>query len=190
MLSAVRARLTPYCTLFAVLAATVIILAAMGRTWWCTCGQPFLLTFSAFSPHTSQHLLDPYSITHLLHGFVFLWAVQMCGGRLSKDWQLVAVVSIEAAWEVLENTPWVIDRYRQATAALGYTGDSIVNSLADIGCCWAGALLARHLGFRRALALFVTVELLLAWWIRDNLTLNVVMLLWPSDALTRWQAGQ
>jgi hypothetical protein len=172
------------------LVVTTFVLWAMGRLWWCACGEFFLLTREAFSPHTSQHLLDPYSITHLLHGFVFWWVVRYVIRIVPEAWQIATVVLIEAAWEVLENTPWVIDRYREATAALGYSGDTIVNSLADIACCWAGAILARRLGFRWSLGVFVAAELLLAWWIRDNLTLNVVMLLWPTDALTQWQMGR
>jgi hypothetical protein len=168
----------------------VLILRAMGRIWWCRCGEWFLWTTEAYSPHTSQHLLDPYSITHVLHGFVFWWIVHYSLPLLTTAAKIALVVAIEAAWEILENTPWVIDRYRQATAALGYEGDSIINALGDIAFCWLGAQLARRLGFRWSLALFVATELALAVWIRDGLTLNVVMLLWPSDALQRWQMGQ
>jgi hypothetical protein len=101
----------------------------------------------------------------------------------------VAVVAIEAAWEILENTPYVIQRYREATAAFGYEGDTVINALADVVCCWLGAWLAIRLGFFKALSVFVVSEVLLALWIRDNLTLNVVMLLWSSDTLRQWQAG-
>jgi hypothetical protein len=169
--------------------ATILAMWWMGRLWWCACGEPWLATAQAFSPHTSQHLLDPYSVTHVLHGFVFWWIVLLARRPVRPEWQVVAVIALEAAWEVLENTPWVIQRYRDSTAALGYAGDTIANALADVALCWAGVLLARRLGVRWSLAVFVVVELVLAWWIHDNLTLNVVMLLWPSESLTRWQQG-
>jgi hypothetical protein len=109
--------------------------------------------------------------------------------RLSTVWQLWLAVSIEAAWEVIENSEFVIRRYREQTAALGYHGDTIVNSLGDILVCGLGFMMARRLGFRRTLALFVLTEVALALWIRDNLTLNVVMLIHPIEAIKEWQAA-
>jgi hypothetical protein len=109
--------------------------------------------------------------------------------RLTEVWQLWITVSIEAVWEVVENSQFVIQRYREETAALGYQGDTIVNSLADILLCGLGFVLARRLGFRRAVALFVVTEMVLAIWIRDNLSLNVLMLIYPIDAVREWQAA-
>jgi len=109
--------------------------------------------------------------------------------RLTEAWRLWLAVSIEAVWEVVENSKFVIQRYREETAALGYQGDTVVNSLADILLCGLGFLLARSLGFRRTAALFVVTEVALAVWIRDNLSLNVLMLIYPIDAVKEWQAA-
>ena len=113
----------------------------------------------------------------------------MIAPRLVGIWQLWLAVSIEAVWEVVENSEFVIERYREQTAALGYQGDTIVNSLADILLCGLGFVLARRLGLRRTVALFVLTEAVLAVWIRDNLSLNVLMLIYPIDAVKEWQAA-
>jgi hypothetical protein len=133
--------------------------------------------------------LDPYSFTHLLHGFLFCGLIALIAPRLRGAWQLWLAVSMEAAWEAVENSRFVIERYREETAALGYQGDTIVNSLADILLCATGFVLARRLGFRRTLALFVVTEVALAVWIRDNLSLNVLMLIYPIEAVKEWQAA-
>jgi hypothetical protein len=109
--------------------------------------------------------------------------------RQSTVWQLWLAVTIEAAWEILENSEFVIRRYREQTASLGYFGDTIVNSLGNILVCGLGFMLAHRLGFRRAFALFVLTEVTLALWIRNNLTLNVLMLIYPIEAVKEWQAG-
>jgi len=118
-----------------------------------------------------------------------VWIVALIAPRLSAVWQLWLAVSIEAVWEVLENSEFVIRRYREQTAALGYHGDTIVNSLSDILVCGLGFVVAHHLGFRRTFALFVLTEVTLALWIRDNLTLNVLMLIYPIEAVKEWQAA-
>src|SRR5215216_2580602 len=118
-----------------------------------------------------------------------VWIVALIAPRLSAVWQLWLAVSIEAVWEVLENSEFVIRRYREQTAALGYHGDTIVNSLGDILVCGLGFVVAHRLGFRRTFALFVLTEVTLALWIRDNLTLNVLMLIYPIEAIKEWQAA-
>jgi len=133
--------------------------------------------------------LDPYSFTHVLHGFLLCGLLALIAPRLSALWRLWLAVSIEALWELIENSEFVIRRYREQTAALGYHGDTIVNSLGDILVCGLGFVLAQHLGFRRAFAVFVLTEVALALWIRDNLTLNIVMLIHPIDAIKEWQAA-
>jgi hypothetical protein len=133
--------------------------------------------------------LDPYSFTHLLHGFVLCGLLVLIVPRLSLVWQLWLALSIEALWEVVENSEFVIRRYREETAALGYYGDTIVNSLGDILVCGLGFVLARRLGLRRTMALFVVTEVVLAIWIRDNLTLNILMLIYPVEAVKEWQAA-
>jgi hypothetical protein len=149
----------------------------------------FLWTSSAWSEHTSQHLFDPYTFTHLLHGFVFWWLLAWWSTPRRDPFLLLTGVVAESAWEVLENSQFIIDRYRAATAAIGYSGDSVVNSLSDILSCSLGLLLARWLGWRKAFAVFIATEVILVLWIRDNLLLNVLMLICQPEALKQWQMG-
>jgi hypothetical protein len=171
------------------LAATVLLLRSEGRIWWCACGRLNFWDGDIWSAHNSQHVFDPYSFTHVLHGLLLFWLLAWVFKRMALKWQVTLAILLEAVWEVLENSPFIIQRYREATIGQGYTGDSIVNSLSDILCCAAGVLLARKLGFRLALALFVIVELALAWMVRDNLTLNILMLICPIEAVKQWQMG-
>jgi hypothetical protein len=182
-------RVLPWLAIVVVLAGTVYQLRSQGRLWWCSCDYLLLWSGDPWSSDNSQHLLDPYSFTHLLHGFVLCGLLALIVPRVSPVWQLCLAVSIEALWEVLENSEFVIRRYRQETAALGYHGDTVVNSLGDILVCGLGFVLARHLGFRRTFALFVVTEVVLAIWIRDNLSLNILMLIYPIDAVKEWQAA-
>jgi hypothetical protein len=170
-----------------ILALTVFQLRQQGRVWWCACGRWNVWAPDIWSAHNSQHVLDPYSFTHVLHGVVFFWLVSWLFRRMAFRWQLTLAILLESTWEVAENAPFIIQRYREATIGLGYEGDSVVNSVADILCCAAGFALARQIGFRLALAMFVIVEVLLAILVRDNLSLNVLMLLHPIDAIKQWQ---
>lgn len=172
-----------------VLAVAVYGLRSKGRLWWCECGYLLLWSGDAWSSDNSQHISDPYSFTHVLHGFVIGGLVTLILPSLSAVWRLWIVVSVESVWEVVENSAFVIDRYRAGTAALGYTGDTVVNSLADIVLCGIGFMLARLLGLRLSIVVFVVTEVMLAAWIRDNLTLNVVMLIHPLDSIKEWQAA-
>jgi hypothetical protein len=169
------------------LSATAAQLRHQGRSWWCACGKPFLWVGDIWSSHTSQHLFDPYSFTHILHGVVFYGIAAVAFPRIRVIWRLWIVVFVESLWEILENSSFVINRYRTATIGLGYEGDSIVNSLSDIMCCVIGFVLARYLGLKRSIIFFIAVELVLLFWIRDNLTLNVLMLTWPIEAIKKWQ---
>jgi hypothetical protein len=176
----------------AILAVGVVAVALLrieGRRWWCACGQPFLWAGDVWSPHNSQHLFDPYSFTHVLHGLVlcglFAWALP----RLAVPWRLCLVLGLEAAWEIVENSNFVIQRYREATVSLAYQGDTVANSLGDILCCGVGFVLARWLGLRGSLALFLVTEAVLLLWIRDDLALNVLMLIYPLESVKAWQAG-
>jgi hypothetical protein len=183
-------KLWPWLALLTVTIATAIQLGRQGRMWFCACGRILLWTSEAWSEDTSQHLLDPYSFTHLLHGFVFCgllaWGL---GARLSWAWRLWLAVVAEALWEIFENTEFVVRRYRENTMALGYQGDTVFNSLGDILACALGFLLARQLGWRRAIAVFGLTEIVLLILIRDSLLLSVIMLIYPIDALKAWQAG-
>ncbi|MDD2869563.1 DUF2585 domain-containing protein [Neomegalonema sp.] len=173
----------------AILAAAAAVLYAMGRLPICECGKVKLWVGEADGPDNSQHVADWYTLSHVIHGFLFYGGLRLIARRWSMGSRLVAATLIEAAWEILENTPMVIDRYRAATMALGYTGDSILNSVSDILFMMLGFFLAARLPVRVTVLLAVVFELLALAVIRDNLTLNVVMLLWPQDWIRQWQAG-
>jgi hypothetical protein len=191
--AAVRRRrgglLWPALAMVAIVAAAVAQLRRQGRLWWCACGQPALWWGDTNSAHNSQHPFDPYSLTHVLHGIVFCGVLALVARRLTPAWRLCLAVALAALWEVVENTDFVIDRYRSATASLGYNGDTIANSLGDILSAAVGFVLARRLGLWWSLALFAAVEVVLLFWIRDSLLLNVVMLIHPIPAVRAWQMG-
>jgi len=180
-------RFWPYIVAVLVVAAAVYQLHAQGRMWLCSCGRFHLWVGDVWSAENSQQLLDPYSFTHVLHGFIICGLFALIIPRLSWAWRFCLAVSFEALWEVVENTNTMIERYRGVTAAIGYQGDTIVNSLGDIMCFGLGFILARRLGLRRSAVLFVVTELVLVFWIRDSLILNVIMLLYPIKALKVWQ---
>lgn len=166
-----------------------VALRIEGRVWWCNGGEAYLYSNDINSMHNSQHLLDPYTISHVLHGLLFFFAIRWLWPKLAVPWQLWVAISIEVAWEVAENSPIVINRYRAATMALGYEGDSVANSVGDLLAAVVGFLIAWRVGWKVSLALFVASELIMLWWIKDNLTLNVIMLLFPIDAIRRWQGA-
>src|SRR4051794_25110878 len=172
---------------FLVLQAGVLL--AMGRVPWCSCGYVKLWHGVADSAENSQHLTDWYSLTHLVHGLLFYLALWLVGRHWRLGLRLVLTVALEAGWEVLENTDFVIERYRAATISLHYYGDSVVNSVADTLACVLGFMLAARLPVWAAVTLGLALELVAALVIRDNLTLNVVMLLYPFAAIRQWQAG-
>jgi hypothetical protein len=175
-------------------AAFLIILAAaaaelaMGRHPICTCGTVDLWVGLRDSPKTSQMLADWYSLSHIVHGLLFYALLWLVVRRWPVQWRFLAALLIESAWEVIENTPFVIDRYRETTAALGYSGDSVVNSVSDILMMALGFLAARKLPVWAALLLAVALEILPLFVIRDNLTLNIWNLLAPNPAVQAWQA--
>jgi hypothetical protein len=170
-------------------AAAAAILLAMGRNLICTCGRLDLWVGARDSPATSQMLADWYSLSHVAHGLLFYALLRLVARRRPVEWRFVAALAIESAWEVVENTPMVIDRYRATTAALGYTGDSVINSLSDIAMMALGFLAARKLPVWAAIALLASIELVPLLAIRDNLTLNIWTLLAPNAAVQAWQAG-
>jgi hypothetical protein len=169
--------------------SAVAILLAMGRNPICTCGTIDLWVGGRDSPRTSQMLADWYSASHVVHGLIFYALLWLVARRLPVEWRFLAALAVEASWEIAENTPMVIDRYRTATAALGYSGDSVLNSMSDIAMMALGFLLARKLPPWASIALVIVLELVPLFVIRDNLTLNVWMLLAPSAAVAAWQAG-
>jgi hypothetical protein len=172
-----------------ILAATAAILLAMGRPPICTCGTVALWEPSAASPRTSQMLADWYSPSHLVHGFLFYAALWLIARHRSIERRFLVALLVEVAWEVTENTQQIIDRYREATAAIGYNGDSVINSLSDAAMMAVGFLAARRLPVWASVLAVLALELVPLVVIRDNLTLNVLMLLAPSDAILEWQSG-
>src|SRR5215210_8639529 len=169
------------------LLALIVLLRVEGRRFLCACGHFAVWVGDWCSSNTSQQLLDPYSFTHVLHGFLFFWLIALLFKRLTASWQVWLALLLESAWEVFENTSFVIDKYRTETAALGYTGDTVVNSLGDLACALVGFLVARQLGIRRSLIVFLLVELVLILWIHDSLLLQILMLVRPLEAIKLWQ---
>jgi hypothetical protein len=172
-----------------IFALVAVIELAMGRNAICTCGSVDLWVGARDSPRTSQMLLDWYSLSHIVHGLLFYAALWLVARRLDVRWRFLIALAIEATWEVIENTPMVIDRYRATTAALGYSGDSVVNSLSDIAMMALGFFIARKLPVRTSFLLLILLELVPLYVIRDNLTLNILALISPNPAIQAWQAG-
>ena len=170
-----------------IVALTAAILLWMGRAPICECGYVKFWHGETVSSENSQHIADWYTASHILHGVIFYGFLWLILRRWSLGTRLVIATGIEAVWEIAENTDKVIDRYREATIALDYYGDSVLNSVADIGWMWVGFALARVLPVWASVALFVVAELFVGWMIRDGLTLNVIMLLAPQDWIREWQ---
>jgi hypothetical protein len=161
------------------------LLVAEGRPVVCKYG--FSVWSAAWSHCTSQSVLDPYSFTHVLHGVLLYWTLRPLRSRISLPWRMVLATVLEMGWELLENSPWVIERYRQQTASLDYTGDSIINSFGDVLCAVVGFWFASRASWKWAVVVFVVIEVGLLITVRDNFTLNVVMLFWPLEVVKAWQ---
>lgn len=177
------------------IAAALLVIQAgallvMGQPPICTCGTVRLWHGLVDSAENSQHLTDWYTFSHLIHGFLFYLLFWLAARRCPVALRLAAAVALEAGWEILENTPFVIDRYRQLALAQGYSGDSVVNSLCDTLAMAAGFALASVLPRSATIAVAVALELFVGVMIRDNLTLNIVQLIHPTDAISHWQTGR
>ena len=182
-----RIRLIQITGVVVVVLLMILLLRAQGRLLLCECGYFETWTSDTCSANNSQQLFDPYSLTHVLHGILFFWLIALLFKRMPSGWQLWLALLLESAWEVFENTRFVIERYRTATAALGYTGDTVVNSIGDLACALIGFWIARRVGFRGSIILFLLVELVLILWIHDSLLLQLLMLIRPVEAIKSWQ---
>ena len=171
------------------LAIQIAVLLAMGRPPICTCGTIRLWESSPLSPETSQQLFDWYTFSHIVHGFLFYGAIRLVFRRRLGVWpSLLIAMGIEIGWEILENTPWVIEAYRQQALAQGYVGDSTINSVFDTFSMMTGFSLARFIPVWLSVIAVLVLELSAAYAIHDNLTLNVLNFIHPVDAITKWQA--
>lgn len=180
---------TPVILCLFLIVVSTVLLVWQGRVWWCQAGDYSPWAWNIWSTHNSQHIIDPYAFTHVLHGVLEFWLIGLVFRRMPLSWRLFIAVLIESTWEVAENSSYIIERYRTVTLSLDYFGDSIINSLADIFCCATGFTIAYKLKFWKSLALFLATEAILIVWIRDSLLINIVMLIYPIEALKAWQMG-
>ncbi|HET9936781.1 MAG TPA: DUF2585 family protein [Methyloceanibacter sp.] len=172
-----------------IILAAALALYLMGHPLICKCGYVKLWHFDVLSAENSQHLIDWYTPSHLIHGFLFYWALWLFSRflPLSFAMRLISAVAIEATWEVVENTDFVINHYREMTISLDYYGDSVINSVSDVLVMVLGYFMAARLPVWLTVTIAIALELFVGAMIRDNLTLNVLSFVWPVDAVLDWQ---
>ncbi len=173
----------------AIVCAAALVEYAMGRVPICRCGYVTFWHGVVKSSENSQQITDWYTFTHIIHGIGFYVLLWLFARRLPVEIRFVLAVLLEAAWEIVENTPFIINRYRAATISLDYYGDSIINSMSDIVAMMIGFWIARRAPVWVTVGVVVVVEAVLAIVIRDNLTLNILMLIHPFEVLKKWQMG-
>lgn len=164
-------------------------LYALGHPLICKCNYVKLWHGVTISSENSQHISDWYTFSHVIHGFIFYWLLWVFARRMPASRRLLIAIIIEAAWEIFENTDFVINRYREVTISLDYYGDSVLNSICDIGAMVLGFFLARRWPVWVIIALAVVMEVYVGYAIRDNLTLNIIMLIYPHPTILQWQSG-
>ncbi len=180
----------PVLACLAIVIVAVVILNFQGRVWWCQVGDYVPWSWDIWSAHNSQHVIDPYLFTHILHGVLEFWLIELVFWKVPLAWRFVIAIFIESSWEVAENSTYIINRYREETVSLNYFGDSIINSFVDIAACAFGFFIAYKIRFWKSLALFMLTEIILILTIRDSLIINVIMLVYPVEAIKLWQIGK
>ena len=173
----------------AILGLTAGIELAMGRLPFGPDGRFGLWESNIWSSEQSQRFADPYSISHIVHGLLFYGLLWLAARRVPLRYRFLAAVLLEAGWELLENSPLIINRYRAVTISLGYVGDSVLNSVSDVLMMSLGFLLASRWRVWASVAFVVAMEVGMLFWVRDNLTLNIIMLVHPIEAIKTWQMG-
>lgn len=171
------------------IAMQAAILLAMGQPLICACGYVKLWHGVVQSPETSQHLTDWYTPSHVIHGVLFYAGLWLLAPRLPVGVRFVIAMGLEVGWEVFENTEFAMERYRQGALAQGYFGDSVINSVFDTFAAAGGFLMARLAPLWATVALVIGMEVFVGVMIRDNLTLNIIQFLYPTEAVSRWQTG-
>ncbi len=181
---------TQIATVAGIILVAAVALYGMGHPLICKCGYVKLWHFDVVSSENSQHIFDWYTPSHIIHGFLFYALLWLIAPRLSFGQRLILAVLVEAGWEVVENTDFIINKYREATVSLDYYGDSVLNSVSDILFMIVGFFLAARLPVWLTILIAVALEVFVGVMIRDGLTLNVIMLVWPLDSVLQWQQGR
>jgi uncharacterized membrane protein (GlpM family) len=182
-------KLIPFLPVALVIAFVAITERAQSRLLICKCGYVKIWEGGVNSADNSQHIADWYSLSHIIHGFIFFGVMWLLTRKWSLANRLIVATLVEGGWELLENSTFIINRYREGTISLDYYGDSIINSTSDIAFMIIGFFITSKLPWKITLAAAIAMELLALYVIRDNLTLNIIMLLYPLEAIKNWQAG-